>query len=103
MPALLTHRRHVLVIMTDMTNYCEALREITAASEEVPGQRQYRDICTRIYPACMSAQGAIHDNPGSVTQLIILTMPDDDITPPIPDLTGYITEGQLVLSPRAAP
>jgi V/A-type H+-transporting ATPase subunit B len=93
-----THRRHVLVIMTDMTNYCEALREIAAASEEVPGRRGYPGYMYSDLASLYERSGRIRGNPGSVTQLMILTMPDDDITHPIPDLTGYITEGQIVLS-----
>lgn len=92
------HQRHVLVIMTDMTNYCEALREISAASEEVPGRRGYPGYMYSDLASLYERAGRIHHNPGSLTQLIILTMPDDDITHPIPDLTGYITEGQIVLS-----
>jgi V/A-type H+/Na+-transporting ATPase subunit B len=92
------HHRHVLVILTDMTNYCEALREISAASEEVPGRRGYPGYMYSDLASLYERAGRIHGNPGSVTQLIILTMPDDDITHPIPDLTGYITEGQIVLS-----
>jgi V/A-type H+-transporting ATPase subunit B len=93
-----THHRHVLVILTDMTNYCEALREISAASEEVPGRRGYPGYMYSDLASLYERSGRIKGNPGSVTQLIILTMPDDDITHPIPDLTGYITEGQIVLS-----
>lgn len=93
-----THNRHVLVIMTDMTNYCEALREIAAASEEVPGRRGYPGYMYSDLASLYERSGRIQEKPGSVTQLIILTMPDDDITHPIPDLTGYITEGQIVLS-----
>jgi V/A-type H+-transporting ATPase subunit B len=93
-----THHRHVLVILTDMTNYCEALREVAAASEEVPGRRGYPGYMYSDLASLYERAGRVRDNPGSVTQLIILTMPDDDITHPIPDLTGYITEGQLVLS-----
>jgi V/A-type H+-transporting ATPase subunit B len=93
-----THHRHVLVILTDMTNYCEALREIAAASEEVPGRRGYPGYMYSDLASLYERSGRIRGNPGSVTQLIILTMPDDDITHPIPDLTGYITEGQIVLS-----
>src|SRR5574342_291763 len=93
-----THHRHVLVILTDMTNYCEALREIAAASEEVPGRRGYPGYMYSDLASWYERSGRIHGKPGSVTQLIILTMPDDDITHPIPDLTGYITEGQIVLS-----
>ncbi len=89
---------HILVILTDMTNYCESLREISAAREEVPGRRgypgyMYTDLATNYERA-----GRIRGRKGSITQIPILTMPDDDITHPIPDLTGYITEGQIVLS-----
>ena len=93
-----THHHHVLVILTDMTNYCEALRETAAASEEVPGRRGYPGYMYSDLASLYERAGRIRDNPGSVTQLVILTMPDDDITHPIPDLTGYITEGQIVLS-----
>ena len=93
-----THERHVLVIMTDMTNYCEALREIAAAREEVPGRRGYPGYMYSDLASMYERAGRIQHNRGSVTQLVILTMPDDDITHPIPDLTGYITEGQIVLS-----
>lgn len=93
-----THHRHVLVIITDMTNYCEALREIAAASEEVPSRRGYPGYMYSDLASLYERSGRIRGNPGSVTQLVILTMPDDDITHPIPDLTGYITEGQIVLS-----
>jgi V/A-type H+-transporting ATPase subunit B len=93
-----THHRHVLVILTDMTNYCEALREVAAASEEVPGRRGYPGYMYSDLASLYERSGRIRGNPGSVTQLVILTMPDDDITHPIPDLTGYITEGQIVLS-----
>jgi len=93
-----THHRHVLVILTDMTNYCEALREVAAASEEVPGRRGYPGYMYSDLASLYERAGRIRANPGSVTQLVILTMPDDDITHPIPDLTGYITEGQIVLS-----
>ena len=92
-----THHRHVLVIMSDMTNYCEALRELAAASEEVPGRRGYPGYMYSDLASLYERAGRIRDNPGSVTQLVILSMPDDDITHPIPDLTGYITEGQIVL------
>lgn len=93
-----THDRHVLVILTDMTNYCEALREIAAASEEVPGRRGYPGYMYSDLASLYERSGRIRGKTGSVTQLVILTMPDDDITHPIPDLTGYITEGQIVLS-----
>lgn len=89
-----THHRHVLVILTDMTNYCESLREIAAASEEVPGRRGYPGYMYSDLASLYERAGRIRDNPGSVTQLVILTMPDDDINHPIPDLTGYITEGK---------
>ena len=92
-----THDRQVLVIMSDMTNYCEALREIAAASEEVPGRRGYPGYMYSDLASLYERAGRIHGKAGSVTQLVILTMPDDDITHPIPDLTGYITEGQIVL------
>lgn len=89
---------HVLVILTDMTNYCEALRELAAAREEVPGRRGYPGYMYTDLASIYERAGRIRGQPGSVTQLPILSMPDDDITHPIPDLTGYITEGQLVLS-----
>jgi len=91
-------QRHVLVIVTDMTNYCEALREIAAAREEIPGRRGYPGYMYSDLASNYERAGRIHGKRGSVTQLVILTMPDDDITHPIPDLTGYITEGQIVLS-----
>ena len=89
---------HVLVILTDMTNYCEALREIAAAREEVPGRRGYPGYMYTDLANIYERAGRIHDKKGSITQIPMLTMPDDDITHPIPDLTGYITEGQIVLS-----
>jgi len=92
------HDRHVLAILTDMTNYCEALREIAAAREEVPGRRGYPGYMYSDLASVYERAGRIRGKIGSVTQLVILTMPDDDITHPIPDLTGYITEGQIVLS-----
>lgn len=92
------HDRHVLAILTDMTNYCEALREISAAREEVPGRRGYPGYMYSDLASIYERAGRIAGKPGSVTQLSILTMPNDDITHPIPDLTGYITEGQLLLS-----
>ena len=88
----------VLVILTDMTNYCEALREISAAREEVPGRRGYPGYMYTDLATIYERAGRIKGRKGSITQLPILTMPDDDITHPIPDLTGYITEGQIVLS-----
>jgi len=93
-----THHNHVLVILTDITNYCEALREVSAASEEVPGRRGYPGYMYSDLASLYERAGRIKNNPGSVTQLVILNMPDDDITHPIPDLTGYITEGQIVLN-----
>lgn len=88
----------VLVILTDMTNYCEALREISTAREEVPGRRGYPGYMYTDLSTIYERAGRIKGRKGSITQLVILTMPDDDITHPIPDLTGYITEGQIVLS-----
>jgi len=93
-----TYNRHVLVIMTDMTNYCEALREVSAASEEVPSRRGYPGYMYTDLASLYERAGRIRGKRGSLTQLVILTMPNDDITHPIPDLTGYITEGQIVLS-----
>ncbi len=88
---------HVLVIITDMTNYCEALREIAAAREEVPGRRGYPGYMYTDLSNIYERAGRVKGKKGTVTQLGILTMPGDDITHPIPDLTGYITEGQIVL------
>jgi V/A-type H+/Na+-transporting ATPase subunit B len=87
----------VLVILTDMTNYAEALREIAAAREEVPGRRGYPGYMYTDLAMIYERAGRIKDKKGSITQIPMLTMPDDDITHPIPDLTGYITEGQIVL------
>lgn len=92
------HDMHVLVILTDMTNYCEALRELSAAREEVPSRRGYPGYMYTDLATIYERAGRVEGKKGSVTQMPILTMPDDDITHPIPDLTGYITEGQLVLS-----
>jgi V/A-type H+-transporting ATPase subunit B len=88
----------VLVILTDMTNYCEALREIGAAREEIPGRRGYPGYMYTDLASIYERAGRVLGRKGSITQLPILTMPDDDITHPIADLTGYITEGQIVLS-----
>jgi V/A-type H+-transporting ATPase subunit B len=88
----------VLVVMTDMTNYCEALREISAARQELPGRRGYPGDMYSDLASLFERAGRVRGRPGSITQLIVLTMPDDDISHPIPDLTGYITEGQIVLS-----
>ncbi len=89
---------HVLVILTDMTNYCEALRQIGAAREEVPGRRGYPGYMYTDLAGIYERAGIIKGKKGSITQFPILTMPGDDITHPIPDLTGYITEGQIVVS-----
>ncbi|MFQ5406523.1 MAG: V-type ATP synthase subunit B [Candidatus Micrarchaeia archaeon] len=88
----------VLVILTDMTNYCDSLREIAAARQEVPGRRGYPGYMYTDLASIYERAGSIKGKKGSVTQIPILSMPDDDITHPIPDLTGYITEGQIVLS-----
>ncbi|RVU53932.1 V-type ATP synthase subunit B [Anaerosphaera multitolerans] len=89
---------HVLVIMTDMTNYAEALREVSAARKEVPGRRGYPGYLYTDLAGIYERAGRIKGREGSITQIPILTMPEDDITHPIPDLTGYITEGQIILS-----
>lgn len=89
---------HVLVILTDMTNYCESLREIGAAREEIPGRRGYPGYMYTDLATIYERAGMIKGKKGSITQVPILTMIGDDITHPIPDLTGYITEGQIVLS-----
>ncbi|MCL4406937.1 V-type ATP synthase subunit B [Candidatus Parvarchaeota archaeon] len=89
---------HVIVILVDMTNYCEALREISAAREEVPGRRGYPGYMYTDLASIFERAGKLKGKPGSITQMPMLTMPSDDITHPIPDLTGYITEGQIVMS-----
>ncbi|MBI2421543.1 MAG: V-type ATP synthase subunit B [Candidatus Hydrogenedentes bacterium] len=89
---------HVLVILSDMTNYCEALREISAARKEVPGRRGYPGYLYTDLSSIYERAGRIKGKPGSITQIPVLTMPEDDKTHPIPDLTGYITEGQILLS-----
>ncbi|MCL2522255.1 MAG: V-type ATP synthase subunit B [Erysipelotrichales bacterium] len=89
---------HVLVIITDLTNYCEALREISAARKEVPGRRGYPGYMYTDLASLYERAGRITNKKGSITQLPILTMPEDDKTHPIPDLTGYITEGQIIVS-----
>jgi len=89
---------HVLVILTDMTNYCEALREISAARKEVPGRRGYPGYLYTDLSTIYERAGRIKGKKGSITMIPILTMPEDDKTHPIPDLTGYITEGQIILS-----
>ncbi|QTQ16704.1 V-type ATP synthase subunit B [Treponema parvum] len=88
---------HVLVVMTDMTNYCEALREISTTRGEVPGRKGYPGYLYSDLAELYERAGRIKDSEGSITQIPILTMPNDDISHPIPDLTGYITEGQIVL------
>ena len=89
---------HVLVILTDMSAYCEALREISSAREEIPGRRGYPGYMYTDLAMIYERAGMVKGRKGSITQFPILTMPGDDITHPIPDLTGYITEGQIVLS-----
>ena len=89
---------HVLVVMADLTNYCETLREVATAREELPGRRGYPGYMYTDLATLLERAGLLEGRAGSVTQIPILTMPDDDITHPIPDLTGYITEGQIVLS-----
>ena len=92
------HDYHVLVIYTDMTNYCESLRQIGAAREEVPGRRGYPGYMYTDLAMLYARAGIVKGKEGSITQFPILTMPGDDITHPIPDLSGYITEGQIVIS-----
>ena len=87
---------HVLVIMTDMTNYCESLREISTIRGEIPSRKGYPGYLYSDLAELYERSGMIKDHPGSITSLPILTMPNDDISHPIPDLTGYITEGQIV-------
>jgi V/A-type H+/Na+-transporting ATPase subunit B len=89
---------HILVILTDLTNYCEALREISAAAKEVPGRRGYPGYLYTDLSTIYERAGRVHGKAGSITQIPVLTMPEDDKTHPIPDLTGYITEGQIILS-----
>ncbi len=89
---------HVLVIITDITNYAEALREVSAARKEVPGRRGYPGYLYTDLATMYERAGRIKENKGSITMIPILSMPEDDITHPIPDLTGYITEGQIILS-----
>jgi V/A-type H+-transporting ATPase subunit B len=89
---------HVLVITTDITNYAEALREVSAARKEVPGRRGYPGYLYTDLATMYERAGRIKGKPGSITQIPILTMPEEDKTHPIPDLTGYITEGQIILS-----
>lgn len=89
---------HVLVVLTDMTNYCESLREVSAARKEVPGRRGYPGYLYTDLATMYERAGRVQGGKGSITMVPILTMPEDDKTHPIPDLTGYITEGQLILS-----
>jgi len=88
---------HVLVILTDMSSYADALREISAAREEVPGRRGYPGYMYTDLSTIYERAGRVYGKKGSITQIPILTMPSDDITHPIPDLTGYITEGQIFI------
>lgn len=88
---------HILAILIDMTNYCEALRELSASKEEVPGRGGYPGYMYTDLAVTYERAGKVRGKKGSITQMPILTMPNDDITHPIPDLTGYITEGQIVL------
>ncbi|MCK5591983.1 MAG: V-type ATP synthase subunit B [Candidatus Pacebacteria bacterium] len=92
------HDMHVLVILTDMTNYAEALREVSSARKEVPGRRGYPGYLYTDFATIYERAGSIKGKKGTITQIPILTMPDDDKTHPIPDLTGYITEGQFIVS-----
>ena len=89
--------QHVLVLLTDMTNYCESLREVGTARGEIPGRKGYPGYLYSDLASIYERAGRIEGSPGSITQMAILTMPSDDISHPVPDLTGYITEGQLVL------
>jgi V/A-type H+-transporting ATPase subunit B len=92
------HGMHVLVVLTDLTAYCEALREVALARDELPGRRGYPGYLYTDLASLFERAGRIAGRAGSVTQIPVVTMPDDDLTHPIPDLTGYITEGQIVLS-----
>lgn len=89
--------QHVLVLLTDMTNYCESLREVGTARGEIPGRKGYPGYLYSDLASLYERAGRIEGSPGSITQMAILTMPADDISHPVPDLTGYITEGQIVL------
>ena len=92
------HDMDILVLVTDMTNYCDALREISNAGKELPGRRGYPGYMYSDLASLYERAGRIKDSKGSITMIPVVTMPEDDITHPIPDLTGYITEGQIVLS-----
>lgn len=91
------HNMHVLVILTDMTSYCEALREVSSSKGEIPSRKGFPGYMYSDLASLYERAGMLKDREGSITQIPILTMPNDDITHPIPDLTGYITEGQIVL------
>ena len=91
---------HVLVIYTDITSYCEALREFSSSKGEIPGRKGYPGYLYSDLASLYERAGIIKGAEGSVTQIPILTMPNNDITHPVPDLTGYITEGQITLSPE---
>jgi V/A-type H+/Na+-transporting ATPase subunit B len=93
--------RHVLVVLADLTNYCEAVRQVSAARGEVPSRRGYPGYLYSDLASLLERAGRIRNVAGSITQVPVLTMPAGDITHPVPDITGYITEGQLVLSPEA--
>jgi V/A-type H+-transporting ATPase subunit B len=88
---------HVLVILTDMTNYCEALREVSTEREEIPSRKGYPGYLYSDLASIYERAGMVKEKPGSITQMPVLTMPNDDISHPVPDLSGYITEGQIVL------
>jgi V/A-type H+-transporting ATPase subunit B len=90
--------RHVLVVMADMTSYCEAVREVASSRGEIPSRRGYPGYLYSDLASLYERAGRLRGRPGSVTQIPVLTMPGEDITHPVPDLTGYITEGQIVLS-----
>merc|ERR1719224_95969 len=90
--------KHILVILTDMSSYADALREVSAAREEVPGRRGYPGYMYTDLATIYERAGRVDGREGSITQIPILSMPNDDITHPIPDLTGYITEGQISVS-----
>jgi len=92
------HNMHVLTILTDVTSYCEALREFSSSKGEIPGRKGYPGYLYSDLASLYERAGIVKEAKGSVTQIPILTMPNDDITHPVPDLTGYITEGQIVLS-----
>jgi V/A-type H+-transporting ATPase subunit B len=94
--------KHVLVILTDLTNYCEALRAVSSARKEVPGRRGYPGYLYTDLSTLYERAGRVKGKAGTITQIPILSMPDDDKTHPVPDLTGYITEGQFVVSRELA-